>query len=60
MRKKTYNLDERLIHKARRLFNARTDTEAIRMALKKSVEDLEIERAVNKLLRRGRFREIYR
>jgi hypothetical protein len=57
MRKKTYNLDERLIHKARRLFNARTDTEAIRMALQKSVG---IQRALNKLLRLGRFRVIYK
>jgi len=60
VRKKTYNLDERLIQKARRLFRASTDTEAINKALEKSVEDLEIQRSLDKLLRKGRFRVIYK
>lgn len=60
IKKKTYNLDEEMIEKARRLFNAKTDTEAIQRALQKAVEDQEIEEALDKLLKQGRFRTIYR
>lgn len=60
VRKKTYNLDEEMIDKARRLFNVKTDTEAIQRALQKTVEDGEIEEALERLLREGRFRTIYR
>ena len=60
VRKKTYNLDGEVIEKVRRLFNAKTDTEAIHRALRKTVEDHEIQYALEKLLREGRFRKIYR
>ena len=60
VRKKTYNLDGEVIEKVRRLFNAKTDTEAIHRALRKTVEDHEIQDALEKLLREGRFRKIYR
>ena len=60
IKKKTYNLDGEMIEKARRLFNAKTDTEAIQRALQKAVEDQEIEGALDKLLKQGRFRTIYR
>ena len=60
IRKKTYNLDAEMIEKVRRLFNAKTDTEAIRAALRKAVEDREIQESLDALLRQGRFRTIYR
>ena len=60
VRKKTYNLDAEIIEKVRRLFNAKTDTEAIRAALRKAVEDREIQESLDALLREGRFRTIYR
>ena len=60
VRKKTYNLDVELIDKARRLMQARTDTETIRKALQKAVEDAEIEASLDRLLKQGRFRTVYR
>lgn len=60
VRKKTYNLDENLIGKVRKHFNARTDTEAIQKALHKTLDDVEIQQSLEKLLRQGRFRDIYR
>ena len=60
VRKKTYNLDAELIEKARRLFDVKTDTEAIRRALQKTIEDREVEDALERLLREGRFRRVYR
>ena len=60
VKKKTYNLDEEIIHKVRRLFNVKTDTEAIHKALQKTVEDREIEESLDRLLREGSFRSIYR
>jgi Arc/MetJ family transcription regulator len=60
VRKKTYNLDEEMIEKVRRLFHAKTDTEAIHKALQKTVEDKSIEESLDALLREGRFRTIYR
>ncbi len=60
VKKKTYNLDEAMIHKVRRLFNVKTDTEAIQKALQKTVEDREIEESLDRLLRGGTFRKIYR
>ncbi len=60
MKKKTHNLDAEMIEKVRRLFNAKTDTEAIRAALRKAVEDREIQESLDALLRKGRFRTIYR
>jgi len=60
VKKKTYNLDAEMIEKVRRLFNAKTDTEAIRAALRKAVEDREIQESLDALLRQGRFRTIYR
>ncbi len=59
IKKKTYNLDGELIEKARRLFNAKTDTEAIQKALQKAIEDQEIQDALDTLLKEGRFRTIY-
>jgi hypothetical protein len=60
VRKKTYNLDSEKIEKVRRLFHAKTDTEAIHRALEKTIEDREIEAALEALLRGGRFRVVYR
>ncbi len=60
VKKKTYNLDEGIIHKVRRLFNVKTDTEAIQKALQKTVDDREIEKSLDRLLRGGSFRTIYR
>ena len=58
--KKTYNLDAAVIEKVRRLFGVKTDTEAIRKALLKAIEDQEVEERLEILLRKGRFRSIYR
>lgn len=58
VRKKTYNLDRRMIAAARRALNAKTDTEAIQKALRKAVDDRQIEDALDRLLREGRFRTI--
>ena len=60
VKKKTYNLDGEVIEKVRRLFNAKTDTEAIQRALHKALEDRRIEESLDALLREGRFRTIYR
>lgn len=60
VRKKTYNLDGEMISKVRRLFDAKTDTEAIQRALRKALEDHEIEESLERLLRGGRFRTVYR
>ncbi len=60
MKKKTYNLDGEMIDKVRRLFNVKTDTEAIQKALQKTVDDHEIEESLDKLLKEGLFRTIYR
>lgn len=60
VKKKTYNLDGEMIEKVRRLFSAKTDTEAIQTALRKAIEDREIEQRLDTLLREGRFRTIYR
>jgi len=40
--------------------NAKTDTEAIQTALRKAIEDREIEESLDRVLREGRFRSIYR
>jgi Bacterial antitoxin of type II TA system, VapB len=53
------DLDEEMIEKARRLFHAKTDTEAIQKALQKAVEDQEMQEALDSLLKEGRFRTIY-
>lgn len=60
VKKKTYNLDVDMIEKVRRLFNAKTDTEAIQQALRKAVENREIEESLDRLLKEGRFRTVYR
>ena len=60
IRKRTYNLDGEMIGRVRRLYDARTDTEAIQKALRKSIDDKEIEVAFDTLLRAGRFRTLYR
>jgi Arc/MetJ-type ribon-helix-helix transcriptional regulator len=60
VRKKTYALDSRVIREARRALGAKTDAEAIQKALQKAVVDREIEDALDTLLRKGRFRTIYR
>ena len=60
VKKKTYNLDGDIIEKVRRLFNAKTDTEAIQQALSKAVENREIEESLDRLLKEGRFRTVYR
>ncbi len=60
MKGKTYNLDGEMIEKVRRLFNVKTDTEAIQTALQQTVDDHEIEESLDKLLKKGLFRNIYR
>ncbi len=60
LKKKTYNLDSEKIEKVRRLFHAKTDAEAIHKALVKTIEDREIEDALEALLRAGHFRTVYR
>ena len=55
VKKKTYNLDGAMIAKVRRLLNAKMDTEAIQRALRKAIEDREIEESLAALLREGRF-----
>lgn len=60
VRKRTYNLDGRMIGKVRRLFRAKTDTEAIHKALQKTMDDAETEESLDTLLREGRFRTLYR
>jgi hypothetical protein len=60
VKKKTYNLDESMIERVRRLFDAKTDTEAIQRALQKAITDREIEESLETLLREGRFRTLYR
>lgn len=60
LQKKTYNLDAEVIERVRRLFDARTDSEAIRRALQKTLEDGEIENSLDRLLKKGRFRSVYR
>jgi len=60
VKKKTYNLDEGMIEKARRLFNVKTDTEAIHRALQKTIDDREVEESLDRLIKEGRFRTVYR
>ena len=60
VKKKTYHLDAEMIERVRRLFNDKTDTEAIQAALRKAVEDQEIQESLDRLLREGRFRTTYR
>lgn len=59
-KKKTYNLDEDLIGRARRVLDARTDTETIQRALRKVIDDAQLETALDRLLKEGRFRSVYR
>jgi hypothetical protein len=49
-----------MIEIVRRLFDAKTDTEAIQRALRKAIEDREVEDALDTLLKEGRFRTLYR
>lgn len=60
IKKKTYNLDVEILEKARRVLQARTETEAIEKALEKTIRDSEIQDSLERLLREGRFRTIYR
>lgn len=60
VKKRTYNLDVHVIGKVRRLFDAKTDSEAIRRALQKTIEDREIQDSLDSLLSRGRFNATYR
>jgi len=60
VRRRTYNLNVEILEKARRLLQAKTETETIEKALEKIVHDREIQEALDRLLREGRFRTIYR
>ena len=53
-------MDADKIEQVRRLFHAKTDTEAIHRALQKTLEDHEAEQTLDQLLRHGRFRSVYR
>jgi len=59
-RKKTHNLDGEMVEKTPRLFNAKTDREVIRQVVRKAAEDREIEESLDRLLKEGRLRTIYR
>ena len=59
-KKKTYRVDGQAVAAARRALNATSDTEAIHKALQKVVADVELEHALDKMLRRGGFRTVYR
>jgi Arc/MetJ family transcription regulator len=60
VKKKTYNLDEEMIGRVRKLYDTKTDTEAIQTALKKAIDDRQVEDSLERLLREGRFRTVYR
>jgi hypothetical protein len=60
VKKKTYNLDAEMIERVRRLYLAKTDTEAIQKALQKVIEDNEIQQALDRMMREGRFRTVYK
>ena len=60
VKKKTYNLDSAMIEKAQRLFGAKTETEAIKKALQKAIDDQEIHDSLEALLKEGRFRTLYK
>ena len=47
VKKKTHNLDSGMIKTVRRLFDAKTDTEAIQRALRKAIDDREVEDALD-------------
>jgi hypothetical protein len=59
IKKKTYAPDGEMMEKARKLFNVKTDAEAIQKAIQKSLEDQEIQGTLDALLEKGRFRTIY-
>ncbi len=63
VRKKTCDLDVGIIEAVRRLFDAKTETEAIQRALRKAIErkaieDREVEDALDTLLEEARFRTL--
>jgi hypothetical protein len=60
LKKRTYNLDGEVIERVRRALQAKTDTEAIHRALQKTLDDQELETAVDALLKAARFRTVYR
>jgi hypothetical protein len=60
VKQKTYNLNSGMIDAVRGLFDVKTDTEAIQRALRKAIEDREVEDARDALLKDGRFRTLYR
>ena len=60
VKKKTYNLDAEMIDRVRRLYLAKTDTEAIQKALQKAIEDHEIQQALERMIWEGRFRTVYK
>jgi hypothetical protein len=60
VKKKTYNLDSEMIERVRRLYLAKTDTEAIQKALQKAIDDHEIQQSLERMIREGRFRAIYK
>ena len=59
-RRKTRNLSGGAIKRVRRLFNAKTDTAATKSARRKTAGDPDIQKALDILLRKGRFQSIYR
>jgi len=59
-RRKTRNLGGGTIKRIRRLFNAKTETAATKSARRKTAGDPDIQKALDNLLRKGRFRSIYR
>ncbi len=58
--KKMSNLDKKTIDKIRKPFGVNTAAGLIQKALQKTLDDQEIQESLDKLLREGRFRAIYR
>jgi len=58
VKKKAYSLDSALIEKARRLFCAKTETEAIQKALQKVIDDQKIQDSLVALLKEGHSQAI--
>ena len=51
-------VDENLLKKARKVLKASTNTEAITKSLQKVLLDKEIEAALTRLIRKGRWRSV--
>ena len=55
VKKKTFNLDETMIERVRRLYGLKTETEAIHRALEKVLLEAQVENTLRDFLKEGRF-----